>query len=59
MEDPEYFVYYSTANNRPRKYFRRDHQAAMEWAQKNADKDTVVIKCQVVWTAPDQEERGE
>jgi len=51
MQDPEYFVYYSTANNRPRKHFGRDSQAAMEWAQKNADKDTEVVKCQTVWSA--------
>lgn len=51
MSDPRYFVYYSTANNRPKKDFGHDGQAAMKWAQDNADKDTEVVKCQVVWSA--------
>lgn len=55
MKDPEYFVYYTTANNRPRKHFGRDHQAAMKWAQENRDKDTEVVKCQSVWSARGEE----
>lgn len=53
MQDPEFFVYYTTAggNTRPRKNFGRDHRAAMEWAQAHADRDTEVIKCQSVWSA--------
>lgn len=53
MRDPEYFVYYDRANTRPRKFFGRDHQAAMAWAQANSDKDTEVVKCQTVWSARD------
>jgi len=51
MQDPEYFVYYDTPNGRPRKHFGRDHRTAMEWAQRNRDKGTEVVKCQSVWSA--------
>jgi hypothetical protein len=54
MQDPEYFVYYDRTNSRPRKHFGRDHQAAMEWAQANRDKNTEVVKCQTVWSVWDK-----